>query len=93
MSSSREVLRDDTNESSAVYLLTSDDKHAVRGTDFPSNQLLYRKYLALFFFVEETFDHVPGNEKDQVSPICMTSFEARKNVMQIRRLHIESAAS
>ena len=23
-----------------------------------------------FFFVEETFDHVPGNEKDQVSPIC-----------------------
>jgi len=58
------------NESSAVYLLTSDDKHAVCGTDFPPNQLLYRKYLVLFFFVEETFDHVLGNEKDQVLPIC-----------------------
>ena len=29
------------------------------------NQLLCRKYL-----VEETFDHLPGNEKDQLSPIC-----------------------
>ena len=28
------VLRDDRNESSAVYLLTSDNKHAVCGTDF-----------------------------------------------------------
>ena len=64
------MLRDDPNESSAVYLLTCDDKHSVYGTGFPLNQLLYRKYLALFSFVEETFDHVPGNEKDQVSPIC-----------------------
>ena len=54
------VLCDDPNKSSAVYLLTSDDKHAVCGTDFTPNQLLYRKYLALFFFVEETFDHVSG---------------------------------
>ena len=29
------MLRDDPDESSAVYLLTSDDKHAVCGTDFP----------------------------------------------------------
>ena len=28
------VLRDDPNESSAVYLLTSDDKYAVCGMDF-----------------------------------------------------------
>ena len=28
------MLRDDPNESSAVNLLTSDDKHAVCGTDF-----------------------------------------------------------
>ena len=54
------VSRDDPNESSAVYLLTSDDKHAVCETDFTPNQLLYRKYLALFFFVEETFDHILG---------------------------------
>ena len=65
------MLRDDPNESSAVYLLSSDDKYAVCGTNFLPNQLLCRKYLATkFFFVEETFDHVPGNEKDQVSPIC-----------------------
>ena len=65
------MLRDYPNESSAVYLLTSDDECAVCGTNFLSNQLLCRKYLATkFFFVEETFDDVPGNEKDQVSPIC-----------------------
>ena len=65
------MLRDDPNESSAVYLLTSDDEYAVCGTNFSPNQLLCRKYLATkFFFVEETFDHVPGNEKDQVWPIC-----------------------
>ena len=29
------------------------------------NQLLCRQYL-----VEEIFDHLPGNEKDQLSPIC-----------------------
>ena len=34
MSPPEKVLRDDPNESSAVYLLTSDDKHAVCGTDF-----------------------------------------------------------
>ena len=33
------MLRDDPNESSAVYLLTSDDKHAVRGTDFSPMQI------------------------------------------------------
>ena len=65
------MLRDDSNESSAVYLLTSDDEYAVCGTNFLPNQLLCRKNLATkLFFVEETFDHVTGNEKDQVSPIC-----------------------
>ena len=59
------MLRDGPNESSAVYLLTSDDKYAVCGTNFSPNQLLCRKYLATFLLiVEETFDHVPGNEKD-----------------------------
>ena len=38
------VLCDDPNESSVVYLLTSDNKHAVCGTDFSPNQLLCRKY-------------------------------------------------
>ena len=52
----------DPNESSAVHLLTSDDKYAVCGMDFSPNQLLCRKYL-----VEETFDHLPGSEKDQLS--------------------------
>ena len=55
----------DPNESFAVYLLTSDDKYAVWGMDFSPNQLLCRKYL-----VEETFDHLPGNENDQLSLIC-----------------------
>ena len=49
----------DPNESSAVYLLTSDDKYAVWEWISRQNQLLCRKYL-----VE------PGNEKDQLSPIC-----------------------
>ena len=33
------MLRDDPNESSAVYLLTSDDKHAVCGTNFSPMQI------------------------------------------------------
>ena len=54
-----------------IHSLTSDDNYAVCGTDFSPNQLLCRKYLTKFlFFVEETFDHVPGNKKDQISPIC-----------------------
>ena len=56
------MLHDDPNESSAVYLLTSDNKHAVCGTDVSPHQLLCRKYQRHFFFVEETFDHGPGNE-------------------------------
>ena len=42
------VLRDDPNESSAVYLLTSDNKHAVCGTDFSRMQVN--------FFTENTVD-------------------------------------
>ena len=61
------MLRDDPNESSVVYLLTSDDEYAVFGTNFLPNQLLCCNCLATF---NQTFDHVPGNEKDQVSPIC-----------------------
>ena len=33
------MLRDDPNESSAVHLLTSDDKHAVCGTNFSPVQI------------------------------------------------------
>ena len=36
------MLRDDPNASSAVYLLTSDDKYAICGTNFLPNQLLCR---------------------------------------------------
>ena len=53
------MLRDNPNESFAVYLLTSDDKYAVCGTDFFPNQLLCRKN-SLW---RRPFDHVPGNEK------------------------------
>ena len=66
------MLRDDPNQSSAVYLLASDNKHAICGTEFSLNQLLYRKYRRRFFFVKETFDHVTGNEKDQVSPTFLS---------------------
>ena len=79
------MLRDDPNESSAVYLLTSDDEYAVCGTNFLPNQLLCRKYLATkFFFVEETFDHVPGNEKDQVSLICRYRTNPETNLGHFR---------
>ena len=87
------MLRDDANKSSAVYLLTFDAKYAVCGTDFSSNQLLCRKYLAKFlFFVEETFDQVPGNEKDQVSPICrygtsLWDFDDRRTMI-LKVLHV-----
>ena len=42
------MLSDDPNQSSAVYLLTSDDKYTDWGTNFSPNQLLCRKYLPTF---------------------------------------------
>ena len=69
------MLRDDPNESSAVYLLTSDNKHAVRGTDFTPMQIN--------FFVEETFDHVPGKEKDQISLMFISEHQRKTNFVQI----------
>ena len=66
------MLRDDPNESSAVYLSTTDNKHAVCGTDF----LPMRR----FFFVEETFDHVPSKEKDQVSPMFISEHQGKTNL-------------
>ena len=71
------VLLDDPNESSAVYLLTSDNKHAVCGTDFSPHQLLCWRYQLCFYFVEETFDHVPGNKIDQVSPVFISEHQCR----------------
>ena len=73
------MLRDDPNKSCAKYLLTSDDKYAGFGTNFSPNQLLCRKYLAMFFFVKETFE----KEKDQVSLIC----RYRTNLGDFRHCH------
>ena len=42
------MLSDDPNQSSAVYLLTPDDKYTDWGTNFSPNQLLCRKYLPAF---------------------------------------------
>ena len=64
------VLRDDPNESSAVYLSTTDNKHAVCGTDFLP--------MRWFFFVEETFDHVPSKEKDQVSRCSFQNIKVKQ---------------
>ena len=62
------MLRDDPNESSAVYLLTSDNKHAVCETDFLPMQIN--------FFAENVSDDSSlcdfrshaDKGKDQVSP-------------------------
>ena len=66
----------DPNESSAVHLLTSDDKYAVCGMDFSLNQLLCQKYL-----VEETFDHLPGNEKEQLSAMGLGDLRHRRTMI------------
>ena len=59
------MLRDDPNESSAVYLLTSDDKQTVCGTDFSPMQINF--FAKNISDEEEAFHHVPGKGKDQVS--------------------------
>ena len=45
-----------------------------------ANQLLCRKYQRRFFFEEVTFDHVPGKEKDQVSPMFISEHERKTNL-------------
>ena len=67
------MLRDDPNESSAVYLLSSDDKYAVCGTNFSPNQLLCPKYLATFLLIcGEDFRSRAGQRKGWYADIGRT---------------------
>ena len=81
------MLRDDPNESSAVYFLTSDDKHAVCGTDFSPMQIN--------FFAENISDDSSlwrrlsiscqarkkiGKEKEKVSPMFITEHQCKTNL-------------
>ena len=45
-----------------------------------ANQLLCRKYQRRFFFEEVTFDHVPGKEKDQVSPMFISEHQRKTSL-------------
>ena len=45
-----------------------------------ANQLLCRKYQRRFFFEEVTFDHVPGKEKDQVSPMFISEHQRKTSM-------------
>ena len=67
------MLREDPNESSAVYLLSSDDKYAVCGTNFSPNQLLCWKYLATFLLIcGEDFRSRAGQRKGWYADIGRT---------------------
>ena len=67
------MLRDDPNESSAVYLLSSGDKYAVCGTNFSPNQLLCWKYLATFLLIcGEDFRSRAGQRKGWYADIGRT---------------------
>ena len=80
------VLHDDPSESSSVHLLTSDNKHAVYcGTDVSPIQINFfteniSNDSSLWTGVEESFDHVPGKEKDQVSPMFISEHECKTNL-------------
>ena len=62
------MLHDDPNENSAVYLLTSDDKYAVCGTNFSPNQLFCRKYSAKFLLYGGDFWSRAGRRKRSSFP-------------------------
>ena len=51
-----------------------------------ANQLLCRKYQRRFFFEEVTFDHVPGKEKDQVSPMFISEHQRKTNVCRFCKI-------
>ena len=69
-------LRDDPNETFAVFyywlLIEYCWRQAVCPTDLSPNQLLPENN----FFVEETFDQVLGNEIDHVSEMFISEHEA-----------------
>ena len=78
------ALRDDPNESFAVfyyYLLLTSNKVLFEGKLFveqTSRQINFcPKILTIcFFFVEETFDHMLGDEIDHVSPMFISERES-----------------
>ena len=51
-----------------------------------ANQLLCRKYQRRFFFEEVTFDHVPGKEKDQVSPMFISEHQRKTSVCRFCKI-------
>ena len=51
-----------------------------------TNQLLCRKYQRRFFFEEVTFDHVPGKEKDQVSPMFISEHQRKTSVCRFCKI-------
>ena len=51
-----------------------------------ANQLLCRKYQRRFFFEEVTFDHVPGKEKDQVSPMFIWEHQRKTSVCRFCKI-------
>ena len=57
------MLRDDPNESSAVYLLTSDDKHAVCGTDFPQINFFTENIFSVVLLCRGDFRSRAGQRK------------------------------
>ena len=50
-----------------------------------ANQLLCWKYQRRFFFKEVTFDHVPGKEKDQVSPMFISERQRKTSVCRFSK--------
>ena len=98
MSSSRQTLPDDPNETFAVFhywlLIKYRWRQAVCPTDFSPNQLWPKNINDLFllwvFFVKETFDHMLGKEIDHVSPMFISEHESMKYGTQNECLHILS---
>ena len=66
-----------------IYLLTSDHQHAVCGTNFSPMQI---NFFAEEGYEEVTFDHVPGKEKDQVSPIFISEHQHKTSVRRFCKI-------
>ena len=60
-----------------IYLLTSDHQQAVCGTNFSPMQI---NFFAEEGYEEVTLDHVPGKEKDQVSPMFISEHQRKTSM-------------
>ena len=80
------MLRDDPNLFIDFWSSTRCLWNKLLATAAQINSGLCRKYQRRFFFEDVTFDHVPGKEKDQVSPMFISEHQRKTSLCRFCKI-------